>query len=327
MIYVDTGSRDPYFNFGAEYYFAAERDLGDPVFLLWSTEPTLMIGKYQDIYGEIDLPYARDHGINVVRRLSGGGTIYTDPGGFQYSFILRGGGESIDFDGFIEPVVAALRRLGIPAGRSGRNDILLGGRKISGNAQYKLRGATVHHGSLLFSTDIEEMTRASTPPDYKISSKSIRSVRDRVTNISEYPGVTLTAEEFPRALIGAMEEETGTMRTYRLTKDDRERIAALGDVHFRARDAIFSRAPKFDIEKTCRTPGGTVTVSFSVKDGAVAAAEATGDFFAADGSDAFSFLVGTPFEKEALREKIKNAPLSLWGVDAGELADAMTEGL
>lgn len=326
MIYVDTGSRDPFFNFGAEYYFAAERDLGDTVFLLWSTEPTLMVGKYQNTVEEIDLPYTRERGINVVRRLSGGGTIFTDPGGFQFSFIKPDGKREIDFDGFMEPIVLALRKMGIPAERSGRNDILLAGRKFSGNAQFKLGGKTVHHGSLLFSTDLDEMVRATTPPDYKITSKSIKSVRDRVINISEYPGVSLTAEEFPRALIAAMEAVAGDFATFRLTDADRDRIAALGDEHFRSPGALRG-APKFDAEKTVRLPGGTVTVSFSVKNGVVTAASATGDFFAADGADALSFLVGVPFEKDAISDKIKNSRLSLWCVPNDELAEAVTAGM
>ena len=153
MIYVDTKSVDPYFNFGAEYYFAAEKDAGDAVLLLWSTSPTLMLGKYQNAWEEIDLAYAEEKGINLVRRLSGGGTIYTDGGGLQYSFIRRDGSREISFDEYMEPVVSALNSLGIPAERGGRNDILLGSKKISGNAQFKLRGSTVHHGSLLFDTD------------------------------------------------------------------------------------------------------------------------------------------------------------------------------
>ena len=328
MIHVETGSRDPYFNFGAEYFFAAERDPGDSVFMFWSTEPTLMVGKYQNVYEEIDLDYARDHGINIVRRLSGGGTIYTDPGGFQYTFIERDGKKEIDFDPYMEKVVAALRSIGVPAEKSGRNDILLGGRKISGNAQYKLGGATVHHGSLLFSTDIAEIVRASTPPEYKITSKSIKSVRERVMNVSEYPGCGMSAERFARDLIAAVAAAAGGMKTYALTDGDIARISAIADERFRSCEAIFSApAQRFDFEKTCRLPGGAVTVSLSVRCGAIVAAAVSGDFFAADGADALSFLVGVPFEKKAVKEAIENSSFEVWGVGRAALADAVTEGM
>ncbi len=328
MIHVETASNDPFFNFGAEYYFAAERSLPGPVFMLWSTTPTLMVGKYQNVYEEIDLGYARDHGINIVRRLSGGGTIYTDPGGFQYTFIERDGGKTIDFGSFMDPMIAALRMAGVPAEKSGRNDILLSGRKISGNAQYKIGGTTVHHGSLLFSTDIEEMVRASTPPDYKITSKSIKSVRDRVTNISEHPGCDTTADKFRRDLTAAVAAVTGGLDRYALTEDDVSRISALAEEKFRSRDAVFaSGCKKFDFEKTCRLPGGSVTVSFTVRDGVIKEASVTGDFFAADGADALGALSGVPFEKKAIKEAIKNSALDIWGADRGALASAVTEGM
>ena len=126
--------------------------------------------------------------------MSGGGTIYTDEGGWQYTFIQRDEEHEIRFQEFMEPVIRALRSLGLPAEFNGRNDILVGGRKISGNAQYKLAGSTVHHGSLLFDTDIEEMVRSTTVDPYKIISKSIRSVRERVTNIRHHLSTDMDAE-------------------------------------------------------------------------------------------------------------------------------------
>ena len=201
MIYIETGSTDVYYNFGLEYYFAAEKKLPEPVLLFWRTTPTLMVGKYQNILEEINKPYADAHKIRLVRRMSGGGTIYTDLGGWQFTFIEHSDQTQIDFSQYIGPVVDAVRELGADAGFNGRNDLLIGGRKFSGNAQYRLPGCIVHHGSLLYDTDLAQMAAATTVDPYKIQSKSIKSVRDRVTNISEHLPRKLPAEQFKACML------------------------------------------------------------------------------------------------------------------------------
>lgn len=134
MIYIETGSTDVYYNFGLENYFAMEKRLPDTVFLFWRTTPTLMVGKYQNILEEINKPYADAHGIHLVRRMSGGGTIYTDLGGWQFTFIEHSPEQQIEFAQYIGPVVDAVRELGADASFNGRNDLLIDGRKFSGNA-------------------------------------------------------------------------------------------------------------------------------------------------------------------------------------------------
>lgn len=325
MIYVDTKSVDPYFNFGAEYYFAAEKDAGDAVLILWSTSPTLMLGKYQNAWEEIDLAYAEEKGINLVRRLSGGGTIYTDGGGLQYSFIRRDGSREISFDEYMEPVVSALNSLGIPAERGGRNDILLGGRKISGNAQFKLRGSTVHHGSLLFDTDIGEMVRSTSPPDYKITSKSIKSVRDRVTNVREYIPAAGTTEVFREMLIRALSDILGErFAPYSLTEEDVRRIEELAELRFRGRENVFTPSPSFEAEYLCRFPAGNVKASFSVKGGVITAAALSGDYFSAEGTS-LDCLVGAPFDKNEIASRLSGTETGIYGVTGNDLARALAE--
>ena len=186
MVYIDLESTDVYENFGLEYYLAKEKKLEDTVFLFWRTTPTLMLGKYQNLAEEVNLPYAREQKMNLVRRMSGGGTIYTDPGGWQFTFIDRYKEEGIEFKKYLSPVLDALAKLSIKAEFNGRNDLCIEGRKFSGNAQYHLGESIVHHGSLLFSTDIEKMVNSTTVDEYKIISKSIQSVRERVCNISDH---------------------------------------------------------------------------------------------------------------------------------------------
>ena len=140
MIYADIGSLSAMENFGCEMYFATEAGLSDTVFLLWSTTPTVMLGKYQNALEEIDRTYVEKQGITVILRMSGGGTIYTDPGGLQFSYIVPDSSPSIDFAAFVTPVTRALSAMGLNAAADGRNDILVSGKKVSGNAQYKIQG-------------------------------------------------------------------------------------------------------------------------------------------------------------------------------------------
>ena len=303
MIYIETGSSDAYFNFGVEYYFAAEKQLPEPVFLFWRTQPTLMVGKYQNTLEEIDQNYAETHNIQVVRRMSGGGTIYTDPGGWQFTFIEHGDTDEIHFQRFISPVVEALKALGIPAEFNGRNDLVIEGKKFSGNAQYKQGGSTVHHGSLLFDTDIEQMVLSTTVDDYKIISKSIKSVRDRVTNISEHLSRPMSAEEFKRHMIRYIMH--GSDRAYELTEQDRKEIERIADERFRPWECRYGANPKFSITKTGRFAGGKIDFRLDVRHGVITAVHVSGDFFGTALADGLSqALTGCRFQRDTVQDAL-----------------------
>lgn len=322
MIYIETGYDDACLNFAAEYYFAAEKVLSDDILMLWHTVPTLMLGKYQNPCEEIDLDYASSRGIRIVRRLSGGGTIYTDPGGLQFSFIGEGG-ENIEFSRYMEPVIRALKSMGIPAEADGRNDITAMGRKISGNAQYKAAGRTVHHGSLLFATDLGEMERATALPNYKIRSKAIKSVRERVVNISELPGLIdgcLNLGDFKKMLLALLP----VTDEYVPLESDRSRIAYLAESKFRDEKFVFDSTPDFTVEKECRTSGGTVIIGFAVKRGVVKDVSVRGDFFSADGVESLRrALIGTKFRSDSLKAAVAESGFNAYGVTAAELAEAL----
>ncbi len=320
MIYIDTGSTDVFYNFALEYYFACEKELSEPVFLFWRTEPTLMIGKYQNTFEEIDLSYAEEKGIEVVRRLSGGGTIYTDLGGWQFTFIEYGNDNQIHFTEFIAPIIDALKTFEVEAEFNGRNDLVIGGRKFSGNAQYKLKGNTIHHGSILFDTNIEEMVASTTVDPYKIISKSIKSVRERVTNIKDHLKQTLSAEEFSHQMVNYILGEKG--QRYQLTKSDHRRILEIADEKFRPWQARFGANPKFSMTKVGRFAGGKLSISLDVKKNTITSAQVNGDFFGNDrAQDLAETLVGLPLEKETLISSLNQKGLAdaLYGISAEEI--------
>lgn len=277
MLYINCDSTDANFNFALEKYAMDELNLSDEYFLFWRTEPTLMIGKFQNALQEINMDYVKANHVNVVRRVTGGGTIYTDMNGWQFSFITKNPqGKNIDFSHFTKPILNALASLGIKAELSGRNDLLIDGRKFSGNAQYKTKKVNLHHGSLLFNTNIENMVRALSVADEKLISKGIKSVRSRVTNISEHMDKDVSCENFRDLMLAYL---TKDMTTYVLTEADITRINEIKNQQFDTWEWNFGRSPKFNITKEHRYVGGKLSVCSFVDKGMIKDIEFYGDFF------------------------------------------------
>ena len=176
---------DPYRNLAIEEYLFLHSD--DDVFMLWQNEPTVVIGKNQNAYAEIDFDFVRTNGVHVARRITGGGAVYHDLGNVNYSFIsTKRGKEGLDFAYFTAPMIEALSALGVHAELSGRNDLLVDGKKFSGNAQHASGDRVLHHGTLLLDSDLEALTAALHVDEEKLRARAIRSVRSRVTNLRPY---------------------------------------------------------------------------------------------------------------------------------------------
>ena len=327
MIYIETGSTDVYYNFALEYYFTLEKRLPETVFLFWRTTPTLMVGKYQNVLEEINKVYADEHGIHLVRRMSGGGTIYTDMGGWQFTFIQHKEAGEIEFSQYIAPVIGALREVGVNAAFNGRNDLTIDGKKFSGNAQYRLGDCIVHHGSLLFDTDIAQMVASTTVDSYKITSKSIKSVRDRVTNISEHLPAPMDAEAFKETMVRHI--MNGSTATYTVTPEDDARIREIAGEQFRSWERIFGRSPKFTIDRTGRFAGGKVQFKLDVQRGLIRDAAVYGDFFSTLDADTLcAALMGCPYERGAVLAALRSHGIdgAVYRISAEELFEAAENG-
>lgn len=326
MIYIETGSSDVYYNFGLEYYFTVEKRLPDTVFLFWRTTPTLMVGKYQNVLEEINKPYADEHGIHIVRRMSGGGTIYTDPGGWQYTFIQHGQTQQIEFHQYIAPVIDALGELGVHAEFNGRNDLTIDGKKFSGTAQYRMGDSLVHHGSLLFDTDIQQMVASTTVDSYKILSKSIKSVRDRVTNIAEHLPAPMDADAFKTCMVRHIMH--GSDAVYQVTPEDDKRIRELAAEKFNNWEAIYGADPKFNIERTGRFAGGKMQFKIDVQKGVIRSAAVYGDFFSTlDAGTICAALVGCRYEREAVLQALLDHHIdgAVYRISAVEMRDLIVD--
>ena len=198
MYFIDNkGITDPQINLAIEEYILRKMDIEEDSYLLfYINEPSIIIGKNQNTVEEIDTEFVENNGIKVVRRLSGGGAVYHDLGNLNYSFITKDDGESFrNFKKFTEPVVKALQKIGVNAELIGRNDLLVDGRKISGNAQFATQGRMFSHGTLMFDTEIEKVVSALRVRKDKIESKGIKSIRSRVANIAEFLDDDMTIED------------------------------------------------------------------------------------------------------------------------------------
>ncbi len=294
---------DAKFNFALEKYAMEELDIGSSYFLFWRTAPTLMIGRYQNTLAEINMPYARAHNIDIVRRITGGGTIYTDPNGWQFSFIVRDPGEKrIEFSYFTKPILDALHSIGVDAQFSGRNDLTIDGKKFSGNAQHVRRDVMLHHGSLLFDTDLEELVRALNVDDEKIVAKGIQSVRQRVTNIADYLPEKMTSLAFRDLMLSYLLRDT---KTYTLTERDIRRILEIRAEKFDQWDWNFGKDPQFNITRENRFAGGKLSVRVFVENGQISDIRFYGDFFAKEGLDQLQIaLRGCRYEAASVREAL-----------------------
>lgn len=326
MIYAETNSTVPYYNFACEYYLAFEKNLGDDVFMLWQNEPSVIVGQYQNTLEEVNMQYVSDHGIHVARRLSGGGTVYHDLGCWLFTFITKSDRDGINFDKFLTPILASLRDLGLDVRATGRNDIALypvgsdRGYKISGNSQFNKNGMTVHHGTLLFDTDIDEMVRATTPKDYKITSKAIKSVRERVTNIRPHLMRDMTGEEFRDHLASSLSNVR-----YDLTEADIARIREIEKEKFATDEWNLGKNPAFDIKKDLHFEGGSLEIGLTVKGGIIVSAGVSGDFFGDDANELSNALCGTEFDLEAVRAALAPFEGKLFRISIDELARGITE--
>ena len=324
MLLYETGSRDPYYNLACEEYLL--RNSEEDIFMLWQNQPVVVIGRNQNLYAEVELSYTEPRGILTARRITGGGAVYHDDGNVNYSFITsREKAQALDFAYFTAPICKALATLGIRAELSGRNDLLAGGAKFSGNAQYATATRILHHGTLLFDSDLSVLAKTLKPAEEKLRSKAIASVRSRVTNLRPLLSADMTTGEFIEHLKHYVQSELGA----RMRAVDRTAVLASGLYdRNRSEDYICGRRESYPCQKRARCRGGMVTVLLEPQDGRIARIRLEGDYFGQrDIQEAEERLTGCPLEAAALQEAAAALPLSEYisGMEPEELAALIRE--
>jgi len=265
------------FNMAAEEYLMKNFD--EDIFMLWRAKRSVLIGKNQNALAEINYDYVKDNDIDVVRRLSGGGTVFCDLGNTNFAFIVNDITSFSDFRKFTRPILEVLNNLGVNAEFSGRNDLTIDGKKFSGNAQYKYKHRLLHHGTLLFSSDIGDLAKSINPPKIKLESKGVSSVKSRVTNIKSHLKDDIDIIAFRKLINDHINETVEGATYYQFTNEDIKAIQVIEENRFKNWDWNYGNSPKFQGYQGKKFKGGLVETYFETKKGIFTGVKFYGDFF------------------------------------------------
>ncbi|MGH4118483.1 lipoate--protein ligase [Clostridium sp.] len=310
MIIINNTNVNPYFNMAVEEYILKE--FKEDCFMLWRNEPAIIVGKNQNTLSEINLEYIEANNISVVRRLSGGGTVFHDLGNLNFTFIKNNSDENFNnFRRFTLPIINVLKSLNINAEFSGRNDLTIEGKKFSGNAQYNYKNRVLHHGTLLFSSDISNLSKALQAKPLKFQDKSIKSVISRVTNISSHLKEPLSIMDFEALIMNFIITEDSSASLYEFNDYDLCNINKLREEKYSTWEWNFGHSPKYNFTNEKKFPFGTVECNMEVDHGIIKAIRIYGDFFSkVDVSDIESKLIGVNHVESEVKKVLSTFNIS-----------------
>jgi lipoate-protein ligase A len=327
MIYIRNESTNPYFNLALEEYVLNHMSGSEDYFLLWQNEPSIIIGKHQNTLEEINLQFVKENNIHVVRRLSGGGAVYHDLGNLNFTFVVKNCESSqFNFKKFTEPVIHALENLGIQAEFNSRNDLTIEGKKFSGNAQYMKKDRLLHHGTMLFSSELEQLVKALQVGDDKIISKGIKSIHSRVTNISDHLNQELSIHQFRELLLRYMFNEE--LEEYTLTQKELQEVKQMMEKRYATWEWNYGESPRFNMKKEKRFESGKVEVLLDIESGIIVNCKIYGDFFSnGDIHDLEKKIVGIAYQEESIKNSIEGLDVGhyLNNVNAEDLLNLLLE--
>lgn len=326
VFYIETGCTDSCFNLAFEEYILTHKTSGDWL-MLWQNANTIVIGLNQNTAEEVNPEFIKTHHTTIVRRQTGGGAVYHDLGNLNYSFITDTqelGSQSI-FQ-FTAPVCAALKTMGIEATASGRNDITIREQKISGAAQRIYKERILHHGTLLFDSNLDMVSEALKVTPEKFQSKSVKSVRSRVTNIRNFLTEEMSINDFWQRL--RTELTSGGAMSASLTEEELCEIRALAETKYRSWDWTWGKFPAYSKRNRKHFPGGTIAIDMDVQKGILQKVTISGDFMALkECTKAVEALSGIPFTEEAVEAALdmEDFALMFGGIRREEIVQTMFE--
>ncbi|GEA98060.1 lipoate--protein ligase [Levilactobacillus brevis] len=337
MYWYAMKSHDIRHNLATEQYLMNNKKFDEPLVLFYYEGPCIIVGRNQNTLEEINQKYVEEHNITVTRRLSGGGAVYQDLGNLCFSFVVDSDSEEFgDFKSFVQPVVDALHAMGATTAEvSGRNDILVGGKKFSGNAMYSHSGKTFSHGTLMLDVDQDVIAHALNVPEDKMKSKGIKSVRSRVTNLKPYLAPeyqNLTVPEFRDTLLKELFQvkDLKAIADKEVTINDDEKVAIdeIYNDYYNNWDWVYGNSPEFTVKKRQHFTAGTIDARLLVEGGKIKNLKFYGDFFGpADATELADKLTGVRYDREHVGAILDSVDTQQYfnGIPTAEVLDLLVD--
>lgn len=268
MLIINQSITDPYFNIASEEFLL--KNFSEDIFLLYTNSPSIIVGKHQNTMAEINHEFVTIKGIPVIRRLSGGGTVYHDLGNVNYSFITNGSkGNLVDFKKHTQPIIDVLKLLGVDACIGGKNDIRVGDRKISGNAEHIYKNRVLHHGTLLFDSKLDELNESIKVNLNAYNDKAVKSIRSHVANIKEYLKEDISIENFKEKLIAHIMALFPNPINYHLSPNDTHSINELITTKFSTWEWNYGYSPTYSLNRHINIKNGILYIEINVEKGII----------------------------------------------------------
>ncbi|RLD36018.1 MAG: lipoate--protein ligase family protein [Bacteroidetes bacterium] len=268
MIILNRPQTDPFFNLAAEEFLI--KNTTEPLFMLWQNTPSVVVGKHQNALKEINLKFLKEKNIPVIRRISGGGTVFHDLGNLNYSFINFGHRESlVNFKKYSQPIVDVLQKMGVDAQLIGKSDLKIKGLKFSGNASHVYKNKVLHHGTLLFSSELNILNNSIKVSEINFSDKAVQSNRSTVTNIQSHLKEALSIEEFKQKIIDFVMTSFPETEIRYFTKTEIEEIQKLADEKYKSWEWNFGYSPRYQYSAKFRFNDKTISFKLTVKNGEI----------------------------------------------------------
>ena len=325
MRYLRNQNTDPYYNMAFDEFCLESLPIDEPVFFLWQNRPAVIVGLNQEVNTEVNLDYLNKNNIALVRRVTGGGAVYHDLGNLNYTIVGRSEDLERDYPEYASILMKALQELGIPATLSGRNDILVDGKKVSGFAKRVCKNRLMVHGTLMYDVDLEVLPQALTPSASKLQSKGIASVRSRVANLRDYLPEVADIQAFSQRLEEILSCHY-TDTEYQLSAEDLASIQRLANEKFAQWEWNYGRSPKATLTHSARLACGTVEIHLKIAENRIVFCQFGGDFLGnLPTSEVESALNGVVYEVNAIRECLKKMEIGQYfdGVEVDDLVNLM----